>query len=180
MPEPTSTATLCPAAVLVPVYRDAEGELHLVLVRRSNYGVHGGQLAFPGGKHDPTDTSLLHTALRETEEEVHLPASAIEVLAELPVISTITTGYQVAPFLARITRPAVWRWLEREVEEVLEVRVADLANPAHHATEHWQLEGWPRPMPISFIRIGEHKLWGLSYRIVRPLLPRLLAGDWAV
>jgi hypothetical protein len=66
------------------------------------------------------------------------------------------------------------------VEEVLEVRVADLADPAHHATEHWQLDGWPRAEPVSFIRIGPHRLWGLSYRIVRGLLPRLLAGEWKI
>ena len=74
----------------------------------------------------------------------------------------------------------VWRWLEREVTEVLEIPVAELLDPARHATETWQLDGWPRAAQVSFIRIGEHKLWGLSYRVVRQLLPRLLAGEWAV
>ncbi|GAB2959828.1 CoA pyrophosphatase [Hymenobacter coalescens] len=177
---PAPRPQLRAAAVLVPVYRDDAGELRLVLLLRSNFGVHGGQLAFPGGKQDPEDASLLDTALREAEEEVYLPRAAVQVLAELPVISTITTGYRVAPFLGRITRPAVWRWLEREVVEVLEVRVADLLDPARHFTEEWQLDGWPRPAPVSFIRLGEHKLWGLSYRIVRGLLPRLQAGEWAI
>ncbi|GAB3834879.1 NUDIX hydrolase [Hymenobacter jeollabukensis] len=177
---PPADPQLREAAVLVPVYRDDAGELRLVLLVRSNFGVHGGQLAFPGGKQDPTDTSLLDTALREAEEEVYLPREAVQVLAELPVISTLTTGYRVTPYLGRISRPAVWRWLEREVTEVLEVSVAELLDPARHATEDWQLDGWPRSAPVSFIRIGEHKLWGLSYRIVRQLLPRLTAGEWAV
>ncbi|OON69066.1 NUDIX hydrolase [Hymenobacter sp. CRA2] len=176
---PAAPAQLRAAAVLVPIFRDDAGELRLVLVRRSNFGVHGGQLAFPGGKRDPDDASLLDTALREAEEEVYLPRSAVEVLAELPVVETVT-GFRVTPFLGLITRPAVWRWLEREVEEVLEVRVAELLDPARHFTEDWQLAGWPRAARISFVRLGEHKLWGLSYRIVHELLPRLQNDEWAV
>lgn len=176
---PPPAPQLREAAVLVPVYRDDAGQLRLVLLVRSNFGVHGGQLAFPGGKQDPEDASLLDTALREAEEEVYLPRTAVQVLAELPDVST-PTGFRVTPYLGRITRPAVWRWLEREVAEVLEVPVAELLDPARHATETWQLAGWSRAVPVSFIRVGEHKLWGLSYRIVRQLLPRLLAGEWAV
>jgi 8-oxo-dGTP pyrophosphatase MutT (NUDIX family) len=176
---PPPAPQLREAAVLVPVYRDDAGQLRLLLLVRSNFGVHGGQLAFPGGKQDPGDTSLLDTALREAEEEVFLPRSAVQVLAELPDVST-PTGFRVTPFLGRITRPAVWRWLEREVTQVLEVPVAELLDPSRHATETWQLAGWPGPALVSFIRIGEHQLWGLSYRIVRQLLPRLLAEEWAV
>ena len=73
------------SAVLVPVYRDAAGDANLVLIHRTNYGVHGGQLAFPGGKREPADASLQATALRETEEEIGLPSTAIEVLAALNV-----------------------------------------------------------------------------------------------
>ena len=58
------------AAVLVPVFRDAAGLLRLVLIVRTDRGLHGGQLAAPGGKVDPGDESLLATALRETEEEI--------------------------------------------------------------------------------------------------------------
>ena len=67
------------SAVLVPVFRDAAGELQLVMVRRTAFGVHGGQLAFPGGKPEPTDTDLQATALREAFEEVHLPPAQVQV-----------------------------------------------------------------------------------------------------
>lgn len=176
---PPPAPQLREAAVLVPVYRDDAGALRLVLLVRSNFGVHGGQLAFPGGKQDPEDASLLDTALREASEEVYLPRTAVRVLAELSAVST-PTGFRVTPYLGHITRPAVWRWLEREVAQVLEVPVTELLDPARHATETWQLPGWPQAAQVSFIRLGEHRLWGLSYRIVRELLPRLLAGEWAV
>ncbi|QHJ09232.1 NUDIX hydrolase [Hymenobacter busanensis] len=168
------------AAVLVPVFRDAAGELRLVLVRRGNFGVHGGQLAFPGGKADPTDASPLHTALREAEEEVSLRPEQVTVLATLPVLTTFTTGFRVAPFLGRINRPTTWHWQTAEIDEVLEVPVREL-TAENHATEMRQLPGWPQPAEVSFYRVaGGHQLWGLSYRIVRGLLPRLQAGEWEI
>jgi 8-oxo-dGTP pyrophosphatase MutT (NUDIX family) len=166
------------SAVLVPIFRDAAGEANLVLIRRTSYGVHGGQLAFPGGKREPADASLLATALRETEEEVGLPRAAIEVLATLPPVHTRSSGFHIAPFLARITPPPTWHVQPTEVAEVLHVPVRYLADPANAAQESWQLPSWPAPELIDFWRVGPHHLWGATYRIVHALLPRLLAGEW--
>ena len=173
-PEPA----LRESAVLIPVFRNAAGEAALVLVRRGDFGVHGGQLAFPGGKRDPTDASLLATALRETEEEIGLPASDIAVLAALPPIQTRTTGFHITPFLARIVPPATWRFAQPEIAEVLEVPLRHLADPANAGQELWDFPGHPTPELISFWRIGPHHLWGATHRMPRPLLPRLLAGEW--
>ena len=177
---PTAAPVLRESAVLVPVFRDAAGELTLVLVRRGNFGVHGGQLAFPGGKREPIDASLLATALRETHEEVGLGPEHIDVLAPLPAIQTFTTGFHIAPFLARVNPPPTWHFQPSEIDEVIEVTLRHLTNPAIFGQEEWQLPGRPQPVLIDFLRVGEYKLWGASYRIVQALLPRLLAGEWAV
>lgn len=174
----TLSTALRESAVLIPVFRNAAGEATLVLVRRGDFGVHGGQLAFPGGKRDPTDASLLATALRETEEEIGLPAAAIAVLADLPPIQTHTTGFRITPFLARITPPATWRFAQPEIAEVLEVPLGHLADPANAGQEWWEFPGHSTPELISFWRIGPHYLWGATYRMLRPLLPRLVAGEW--
>jgi len=171
-------ANLRESAVLVPVFRAANGELRVVLVRRGDFGVHGGQLAFPGGKRDPGDASLLATALREAEEEVGLKLADVQVLAELPTIQTRTTGFSIAPFLARIVPPSVWQFAQPEIAEVLEVPLRHLADPASAGQELWEFAGHPKPELISFWRVGPHYLWGASHRILRPLLPRLLAGEW--
>lgn len=168
------------AAVLVPVYRDAAGRLRLVLVRRGEGGIHGGQLAFPGGKREVQDASLQATALRETHEEVGLPIAQVQVLATLPVIVTMVSSFRITPFLGHIHPPARWLLQSSEIAEVLDVEVAELLAPEAHTTEDWQLPGWASPRPISFYRIGPYALWGASYRIVQPLLPRLLAGEWAI
>ena len=166
------------AAVLVPVYRHEDGNLRMILVRRGEGGVHGGQLAFPGGKRDPGDRTMLDTALRETHEEIGLGADAIEILDCLPAVDTRTTGFRVVPFLARVTLPGVWSLAEGEIEEVIEVDVGQLARSESRGRASERFPSWPEAMEIDFYHVGEHRLWGLTYRIVKPLIPRLLAGEW--
>jgi 8-oxo-dGTP pyrophosphatase MutT (NUDIX family) len=169
---------LIDAAVLAPVFRDGHGDLRIVLVRRTEGGVHGGQLGLPGGRHAPGDASPLDTALREAHEEIGLPPESVQVLAALPVVETRTTGYRIAPFLGWITRPSAWRLAVTEIAEVFETRVADVVRPEARGEGLEQFLGWSSPERIEFFRVGPHRLWGASYRILRPLLPRLLAGEW--
>ena len=169
---------LIDSAALIPVYRDAQGAARVLLIRRGAGGVHGGHLAFPGGKRDPEDASLRDTAVREAHEEIGLPPDAIELLADLPPIETRTSGFRIHPFLARVLRPVQLLPCAREVAGILEVRLADLAD-AHHvaATPSMPPEAAQR---VPFYRIGDDQLWGASYRIFHPLLPRLLAGEWRI
>jgi 8-oxo-dGTP pyrophosphatase MutT (NUDIX family) len=172
--------TLQDAAVLVPVFRDGGGDLRIVVVRRTEGGAHGGQIAFPGGKRAQGDRSLLETALREAEEEIGIDRTLVNVLEALPVVDTMTTGFRIHPFLGALNPTPKWRIEIREIAEVLEVKVAELLDPLNQTEEEWNLPGWPCPRRIRFFRLGEHKLWGASYRILRPLLPRLASGDWGV
>ena len=169
---------LVDAAVLVPLFRDGDGALHLVLVRRGEGGIHGGQLAFPGGRCEADDPTPLDTAVREASEETGLSRDGIEILATLPVIETKTTGFRIAPFLARIRPPARWQPAEGEIAEVLDVRLDDLALPEAHGEALEQFAGWAAPRTIAFYRVGPYRLWGATYRILRPLVPRLTAGEW--
>jgi 8-oxo-dGTP pyrophosphatase MutT (NUDIX family) len=171
---------LIDAAVLVPVYRDAKGELRVVLVRRTEGGPHGGQIAFPGGKLDASDGSLRDAALREASEEIGLPPASVTVLAELGILETRATGFRIHPFLARVTRPAQWRIAVREVAQVLEPRIADLADPANQDAAMERFPQWPEAVRIEFTRIGPHRLWGATHRILKPLLPKLLKGAWEI
>ena len=173
-----ATLALVDSAVLAPLYRDPRHDLRLVFIRRAPHGVHGGQIAFPGGRREPQDRDLLATALREAHEEVGLDPASVEILTALPVIETMATGFRVAPFLGRLNGPPpTWRRQETEIEEILEVRLDDLIRPEAHAVEHWQLPGWPGPRPIPFYRIGPYKLWGATYRMVGSIREYLASHD---
>jgi 8-oxo-dGTP pyrophosphatase MutT (NUDIX family) len=168
------------AAILIPVYRCKNGELHIVMILRNPGGVHGGQVAFPGGKHDVDDETMLDTALREAREELGLIVERGDVLAELPMTQTRTTGYRVFPYLARITVPERWQIAEREIAEILDVTLNDLTRPSAHDKMIERFPTWEKAEQVSFYQVGSHRLWGLSYRILRPLIPRLAAGEWNV
>jgi 8-oxo-dGTP pyrophosphatase MutT (NUDIX family) len=173
-----STLALVDSAVLAPVYRDPRGQLRVVFIRRSPHGLHGGQIAFPGGRREPEDPDLLSTALREAEEEVGLNRAAVEVLASLPVIETVATGFRVAPFLGRLSgAPPTWRRQETEIDEILEIPIEELTHPEAHGVEYWRLPGWPEPREIPFYRIGSYKLWGATYKIFGSILTYLDSHD---
>src|ERR1700724_1643079 len=68
------------AAVLMPIF-ELDGDLHVVYIRRSDHvESHRGQVAFPGGRVDPTDKTLLHTALREGQEAGGIGPASVDVL----------------------------------------------------------------------------------------------------
>ncbi len=177
---PDPRTELRQAAVLVPVFRDPEGALRVVLIHRAPGGIHGDQIAFPGGAAEPHDATLLDTALRESEEEIGLDPSAVDLLSTLPALYTSVSGISIAPFLARIVRPDRWRPDPREIADVIEPRLDDLADPAARCeiSGPFGPNGEPRRFPC--IKIGEHRLWGASLRIFEPVLPRLLAGEWPI
>ena len=169
------------AAVLVPVFRDHGGALRLVLIRRVERGIHGGQIAFPGGRIEPGDPDHAAAALRETHEEIGLPPQAVDLLADLRPVATRSSGFDIRPFLARITPPTAWAPQLAEVSEVLTPTVARLAEPGRLTT----IQVAPPILPVSrrlpCIRLdADTVVWGATYRILRPLLRPLLAGRWPV
>jgi len=167
------------AAVLVPVFRDGEGELRLVLVVRAAGGAHGGQIGLPGGKREPGDRTLLETALREAEEEVGLARDRVEIVAELDELDSRATGFRVKPYLGRIVPPGRWRLAGAEITELLTPTIDSLADVASRREEPIAVPSWPLPRLIAGITLGDgYFLWGLTLRVLEPLLPRLLAGEW--
>jgi 8-oxo-dGTP pyrophosphatase MutT (NUDIX family) len=168
------------AAVLVPVFRDADGQLRIVLIVRSDQGLHGGQLALPGGKVDARDESLLATALREAEEEIGLAPAEVEVIAELASVRSGPTRFEVHPFLARIPADVRWRPSEDEVVEVLTPPVADLGRADARRELIFTSARFPEGLVVDGIPIGAHVLWGMTLRLLDDVVPRLLAGEWDV
>ena len=119
-----------PAAVLVPVV--LRPALTVLLTQRSHdMPSHPGQISFPGGKVEASDSSALDCALREAKEEIGLPASHIEPLGYLDSYRT-GSGFQIVPVVA-LVQPGFSLSLDpREVTEVFEVPLRFLMDPANH------------------------------------------------
>jgi len=167
--------------VLLPVYRDGEGELRIVLVvRADDGGQHGGQLGLPGGKPEPGDADLLATALREAEEEVGLVRNAVEIVAALEPLATQATGWLVHPFLGRVPPETSWRLQEAEIVGILTPAARVLADPSSRSTLPFTSLRFPEPLLVDGIDVEGHVLWGMTLRLLDTVLPRLLAGEWDV
>jgi 8-oxo-dGTP pyrophosphatase MutT (NUDIX family) len=166
------------AAVLVPVFRDADGRLRLVLIVRTDRGLHGGQLALPGGKVDADDETLMATALREAEEEIGLDPAHVRVLEELEPVRSGPTDYEVHPFLARIPSGAQWELNPEEVDEVLTPAVEEMWNPEIRRELLFTSTHWPEGLLVDGIPVGDRVLWGMTLRLLDDVVPRLLAGEW--
>lgn len=131
-----------PSAVLVPLFtRDAQS--HLWLLRRSEtMRRHQGQVAFPGGTRDPEDESLLHTALREANEEVGLDRVHADVLGPLDDLVT-GTGYVITPYVAWIDPAFVPIPSEVEVARVFSAPLRTFGGPpsGEFPKVGWQADG---------------------------------------
>jgi 8-oxo-dGTP pyrophosphatase MutT (NUDIX family) len=174
----TTSSADAVAAVLAPVYRDEAGRLRLVLIVRTDRGHHGGQLAFPGGRVDPEDETLVATALREAHEEIGLEPRLVEVIAELPRVESGPTRIEVHAFLGRIPAAVEWRPSPEEVVEVLTPTVDELWDPALRREHLFTNARWPEGLLVDGIPVGDRVLWGMTLRLLDDLVPRLLAGEW--
>ena len=128
-----------PAAVLVPVVLHAELTV-LFTQRTAHLKSHAGQVSFPGGRAEPGDPSAEFTALREAEEEIGLPARSVEVLARLPDYRT-RTGFRVTPVVGLVRPPLALAPDPREVDEVFEVPLAFLLDPANRQRRTREFQG---------------------------------------
>jgi 8-oxo-dGTP pyrophosphatase MutT (NUDIX family) len=155
------------AAVLVALHGDP---LTAVFTeRRADLRRHAGEISFPGGRPDEADEDLGVTALREAEEEIGLPRSAVTLQGALPPVGTFVTGYRVFPFVATIERPAQLYPAEAEVARILEFSLRELV--AGHEMKRLVRKGVPIRTPTY--TVDGHLIWGATARIVEELLERL-------
>lgn len=160
--------TLTPAAVLIGIR--AQTQTVILTKRAARLKHHPGQIAFPGGKQDATDATLIDAALREAHEEIGLPADLVDVLGELPPHQTVT-GYQVTPVLAMITGHYDIVAEAGEVSEVFEVPLAHVLDTAMYRTEGRRWQG--RKRLYYAVPHGPYYIWGATARILRGLAARM-------
>lgn len=160
------------AAVLLGIF-DQEGEPTILFIRRSStLRAHSGEIAFPGGGIDPTDSSPIMAALREAQEEIGLDPARVEILGVLQPVFTVVSNYLVIPVVAFLPRGLGTLQLQAsEVTEVILAPLHDLTNPANFHTEEWMRAG--RTRTVYFYDYGSYRIWGATARILNELLETL-------
>lgn len=127
-------SALSPAAIMVLLY-PKNGSYHVLLNRRSQaVEHHKGEISFPGGAKDPEDKDMLHTALRETSEEMGVAARDVTVLGEMSDVATIS-GFVITPFVGSIPSKYRFTLSREEIDELIEVPLSALLDP-----QNWREE----------------------------------------
>ena len=154
-------------ALLFP-YDEATG---LVLTKRPNtLSAHAGQVSFPGGRREDGET-LVDTALRETQEELGVPAEAIAVLGPLTPLYIPPTRFCVYPFVGALDHRPRYRPSPVEVDRVIEVDLGHIRDPANRREEDWTLRG--RPARVPFYAIDGETVWGATAMMLAELVALL-------
>ena len=158
------------AAVSVILTSARNQDLVLLLIKRVEHEADpwSGQIALPGGRRDPEDSGLLATAVRETGEETGVDLSGNQPLGELDDVyprTPVLPAIFVRPFVFYLpSRPRLA--LGPEVALAIRVTLGDLKARACRAT----VDAQGSLHLVDGYRIGPHFLWGLTERIVTPLL----------
>ena len=156
------------AAVLVPFF-EREGDYHLLFtLRTSNLPTHKGDVSFPGGRADKKDASLLGTALRESEEELGLRPSDVQLIGPLDDLRTMASNYVVTPHVGVIPHPYDFQPNAWEVAEIFSVPFTFLADRGNLNAETWLYDG--ATIPIQTYRYRGYKIWGATQRMIENML----------
>jgi 8-oxo-dGTP pyrophosphatase MutT (NUDIX family) len=158
-----------PAAVLIPVVDHPQPTV-LLTQRAAHLNDHAGQISFPGGKIDAADATPLDAALREAEEEIGLSREFVDPIGYLDLYGT-GFGFRILPTLARVRPGFALHVNKAEVEDVFEVPLAFLMDPANHQVHSKEFRGMERSyyaMPFA-----ERYIWGATAGILRVLYERI-------
>ena len=171
-PDPGMLMNAHQAAVLVPVIARPEGATVLLTQRADGMRNHSGQIAFPGGRIDPTDDGPLRAALREAFEEIGLPRQAVQPLGFMAPYYSVT-GYRITPVVALVEPDMPLILNPAEVVDAFEVPLHFLMSARNHQVESREFNGIMRK--YYAITFGERYIWGVTAGIIRLLYERLYA-----
>ena len=152
-----------PAAVLVALVDRPEG-VHVLLTKRTlHLSDHAGQISFPGGRIEGSDPNPIHTALRESEEEIGLLPQQVKVLGTLREYFS-PTGYRVIPVVGWVQPPLTLKADEFEVAEIFEVPLEHFFDPTRHVIKEVMRAGQKRR--YYSIPYQDWHIWGATAGIL--------------
>ncbi|MDO6518910.1 NUDIX hydrolase [Zobellia uliginosa] len=151
------------AAVMALFYPDDFNLTRLLLILRKSHpkDVHSNQIGFPGGQVEENDRDMRATALRETYEEVGVNPNHIEIVKSLTEIYIPPSNFEVRPYMGLYTRPEPFTKQDTEVEELVEVRLADFMDDANVFTENLTTS-YATDVPVPAFKLNGYTVWGAT------------------
>jgi 8-oxo-dGTP pyrophosphatase MutT (NUDIX family) len=160
------------AAVMICLF-ETDTEPHFVLIERNNSDPrdrHSGQMSFPGGKHDPEDTSLWHTAVRETHEETGIDAHHIVHVSDLTPLYIPVSNFWVHPFVGVVERVPQFKPDPREVAALLPTPLSWLLDPSRRQVTDLPAPAYNTVLPaVPFFDFHQRMVWGATAMILNEL-----------
>jgi len=152
-------STARPAAVMVLFYPRGD-RWHIPLTLRPRHlHDHGGQISLPGGRLEEGE-SYREAACRELHEELGVPARDLEMIGHLSPTYVYASNFRVESIVAVVRARPRFRLEPLEVDEVIELPVGDLVNPAHYGVHEIRRGGLRFTAP--HVACGEHRIWGAT------------------
>ncbi len=165
---PTPNERTRESAVLILFY-PSDNQILMPLILRPQYdGVHGGQMAFPGGRAEKEDESLVRTALREAQEEIGVRVTDVQVLGTLTKLYIPPSNFHVQPVVGFMSRKPEFYPDPKEVDKVIEISVEEMKNPAIIGRKVLNVRGIEIDTP--FYNILDTTVWGATAMMISELL----------
>jgi 8-oxo-dGTP pyrophosphatase MutT (NUDIX family) len=164
-----------PAAVLLLLFPD-NGLINTVFMQRPDYrGVHGGQISFPGGKKEPSDPDLVHTALREANEETGVATDDISVINTLTPLFIPVSNMIVTPVLGWMSHKPLFRHHPKEVVFLFDASLKRLLDPSIIRTKEMEIHNMK--IDVKFFDYDDRVIWGATAMMLYELLTIIKRGN---
>jgi 8-oxo-dGTP pyrophosphatase MutT (NUDIX family) len=153
------------SAVMVLLF-ERENALHTFFIERNIYeGVHSGQISFPGGGFEQADIDLVATALRETEEEIGIKATDIQVLGCLTDLYIPPSNFDVMPVVGYLSKAPMLQIDTSEVQQVFDVAIKELLDEKNKGKGEITARDGSK-VEVPCFRFQHHMVWGATSMIL--------------
>lgn len=156
------------ASVLILLY-EKENQWFTTLMKRTSKfknDKHKGQISFPGGQSEPTDSSKADTALRENEEEMGISASNIKILGPLTELYIPVSNFLVQPYIGYLNTSPIFKPDTNEVDEVIEVPLSILTNQYNKKNTSIKITSEIILQDVPYFDVHGHIVWGATSMII--------------
>jgi 8-oxo-dGTP pyrophosphatase MutT (NUDIX family) len=156
------------AGVLITLFPE-KGSIHTIFMQRPQYdGVHGGQISFPGGKKEPEDLDVIHTALREAYEEIGVEQAKVLVIGTLTPLFIPVSNMIVTPVLGWINEKPHFKCQSEEVVFLIDAELEKLLDPSIVKSKPFEIRG--EMLDVKYFEYNGSVIWGATAMILHELL----------